>query len=38
VFEWFGSIGLVGVFTVILGLAAVSAVGGYLVIRRATPR
>jgi hypothetical protein len=38
VFEWFASIGLVGVFTVILGLAAASAVGGYLVIRRATPR
>jgi len=38
VFDWFGSIGLVGVFTVLLGLAAVCAVAGYLVIRRATPR
>jgi len=38
VFDWFGSIGLVGVFTVLLGLAAVCAVVGYLVIRRATPR
>lgn len=38
VIEWFGGIGLVGVFTVVLGLAAVCAVGGYLVIRRATPR
>lgn len=38
VFEWFGGIGVAGVFTVILGLAAVCAVGGYLVIRRATPR
>jgi len=38
IFEWFGSIGIVGVFTVVLGLAALFAVGGYLVIRRATPR
>jgi len=38
VFEWFGSIGIVGVFTIVLALAAVCAVGGYLVIRRATPR
>ncbi len=38
VIAWFGGIGLVGVFTVVLGLAAVCAVGGYLVIRRATPR
>ncbi len=38
IFEWFGSIGIVGVFTVVLGLAALFAIGGYLVIRRATPR
>jgi hypothetical protein len=38
IIEWFGSIGIVGVFTVVLGLAAACAVGGYLVIRRATPR
>jgi hypothetical protein len=37
-FEWFASIGLVGGFTIVLGLALVCAVGGYLVIRRATPR
>lgn len=36
--EWFGRIGLVGVFTLVLGAAAGFAVGGYLVIRRATPR
>ena len=38
VFEWFATIGLVGTFTVVLVLAAVCAIGGYLVIRRATPR
>jgi hypothetical protein len=38
VFEWFGSLGLGGGFTLVLALAAVLAVGGYLVIRRATPR
>lgn len=38
VFEWFNGIGVVGVFTVVLGLAAICAIGGYLVIRRATPR
>ncbi|GAA1797833.1 hypothetical protein [Agromyces neolithicus] len=38
IFEWLGSVGIVGVFTVVLGLAAFFAVGGYLVIRRATPR
>ncbi|TYL53838.1 hypothetical protein [Agromyces mariniharenae] len=38
VFDWFGNIGIVGVFTVLLSLAAVCAVAGYLVIRRATPR
>ena len=38
VFDWFGSIGVVGVFTVILGIAAFFAIAGYLVIRRATPR
>ncbi|RXZ47368.1 hypothetical protein ESP57_12370 [Agromyces fucosus] len=38
VFAWFGSIGIVGVFTVILALAAVSAVVGFFVIRWATPR
>ncbi|GAA1508103.1 hypothetical protein BJ978_001297 [Agromyces terreus] len=38
VWAWFASIGLLGVFTITLGLALVCAVGGYLVIRRATPR
>lgn len=38
IFEWFGAIGIVGVFSIVLGLAAVFAIGGYLVIRRATPR
>lgn len=38
VFEWFASIGIVGVFTVLLGLAVACAVAGFLVIRRATPR
>ena len=38
IFEWFGGIGIVGVFTVVLGLALVFAIGGYVVIRRATPR
>jgi hypothetical protein len=37
-FEWFGSIGVVGAFNIVLGFAVLSAVGGYLVIRRATPR
>jgi hypothetical protein len=37
-FTWFTSVGIVGGFTVVLALAAVFAVGGYLVIRRATPR
>ncbi|QEO14765.1 hypothetical protein FLP10_10350 [Agromyces intestinalis] len=37
-FEWFASIGIVGGFTIVLGLALVCAMGGYLVIRRATPR
>ena len=37
-FEWFGSIGIVGVFTVLLVKALAWAVAGYLVIRRATPR
>lgn len=37
-FAWFGSIGVVGAFTIVLGLAVLCAVGGYLVIRRATPR
>ncbi|MFF2372425.1 hypothetical protein [Agromyces sp. NPDC058110] len=36
--SWLGSIGITGVFTIVLGLAVVCAVGGYLVIRRATPR
>ena len=35
---WFAGIGIVGVFTIVLGLALVCAIGGYLVIRRATPR
>jgi len=37
-FEWFAAIGLIGGFTIVLGLAVVCAIGGYLVIRRATPR
>ncbi|UOE43076.1 hypothetical protein [Agromyces larvae] len=37
-FTWFASIGIVGGFTIVLGLALVCALGGYLVIRRATPR
>jgi hypothetical protein len=36
--EGFGSIGIAGVFTIVLAFAVVCAVGGYLVIRRATPR
>jgi hypothetical protein len=36
--EWFGSLGIEGVFTIVLAFAVVCAVGGYLVIRRATPR
>ncbi|AWB96516.1 hypothetical protein DCE93_13405 [Agromyces badenianii] len=35
---WLGSIGVAGGFTIVLGLAVVCAIGGYLVIRRATPR
>ncbi|QAY72844.1 hypothetical protein ET445_05280 [Agromyces protaetiae] len=38
VFSWFATIGLWGVFTLLLGLAVVFAVLGYIVIRRATPR
>jgi hypothetical protein len=38
IFSWFAGIGVVGVFTVILAIAAVCAIGGYGVIRRATPR
>lgn len=38
IFEWFAGIGVVGIFTAVLGLAALCAIGGYLVIRRATPR
>ena len=38
IFEWFFGIGIVGVFTIVLGLAAFFAIGGYVVIRRATPR
>jgi hypothetical protein len=38
IFTWFGSIGVVGVFSLLLGLAAVFAAAGFLVIRRATPR
>ena len=37
-FAWVGGLTIVGGFTILLGLAAVCAVGGYLVIRRATPR
>lgn len=36
--EWLGSIGLVGVFTLLLVTALAWAVVGFLVIRRATPR
>ncbi|HEU0182877.1 MAG TPA: hypothetical protein VFR16_11855 [Agromyces mariniharenae] len=38
VFEWFASIGLVGVFTLLLVKAVAWGVFGFLVIRRATPR
>jgi hypothetical protein len=38
VFTWFGSIGIVGVFSILLALSAIFAIVGYLVIRRATPR
>ena len=38
VFTWFGSLGIVGAFTLVLGITAIFAVAGYLVIRRATPR
>ncbi|MFF2272940.1 hypothetical protein ACFVTX_11735 [Agromyces sp. NPDC058136] len=38
VFEWVASIGLVGVFTILLVKAVFWAVLGYFVIRRATPR
>ena len=37
-FEWFAAIGVVGAFTIVLAIAVVCAVAGYLVIRRATPR
>lgn len=37
-FAWLVSLDIVGVFTLVLGLAVLSAVGGYLVIRKATPR
>jgi hypothetical protein len=37
-FAWLGRIGVDGVFTLLLGLAAVCAIGGFLVLRRATPR
>jgi hypothetical protein len=37
-FAWFGSIGLAGVFSLLLALAAVCAVVGFFVIRWATPR
>jgi hypothetical protein len=38
IFAWFGSIGIAGTFTLVLGLAAFFALAGFLVIRRATPR
>jgi len=38
IFGWLGSIGIVGIFSLVLGLAAVFALAGFLVIRRATPR
>ncbi|KRC61285.1 hypothetical protein ASE14_10310 [Agromyces sp. Root81] len=37
-FAWFAAIGIAGVFSVVLALAVVSAIVGYFVIRRATPR
>jgi hypothetical protein len=37
-FDWFASIGIVGIFTVVLAKALGWAVVGYFVIRRATPR
>jgi hypothetical protein len=37
-FGWLAAIGIVGQFTLLLGLALACAFGGYLVIRRATPR
>lgn len=38
VMAWFGSLGVVGTFSLLLLFAAVFAIAGYLVIRRATPR
>lgn len=35
---WLGSLGAVGLFTLVLGFAAVFAIAGFLVIKRATPR
>ena len=37
-FAWLTSLGIIGAFTVVLCLAVASAVGGYAVIRKATPR
>ncbi|KQQ93363.1 hypothetical protein ASF62_16890 [Leifsonia sp. Leaf325] len=38
IFEWFGALGLVGGFSLVLAIAVLCGVGGYIVIRRATPR
>ena len=38
IFEWFASLGLVGGFSLLLAIAVLCGVGGYIVIRRATPR
>lgn len=35
---WFAGIGVTGVFGIVLGIALLAGIGGYLVIRRATPR
>lgn len=37
-FTWLSGIGIAGVFTLVLGLAGLCAVAGYLVLRRATTR
>ncbi|MEL4319168.1 hypothetical protein WJX64_09145 [Leifsonia sp. YIM 134122] len=38
IFAWFSGLGLVGGFSLVLAIAVLFAVGGYVVIRRATPR
>ncbi len=37
VVAWFTRIGVFGIFAVVLGVTALAAIGGFLVIRRATP-